>query len=155
MPLQMRAIVPTHPLINTVGLESKLKAELDIFASEAVKDLKTYPSQLSESKPVYGKARHKYKTRPAGRRVLRSGYKRTGTLGRSWSWIPAVRVGNELIAKIGSSGNVAPYNVHVQHGPTQTRDMKRRNWPTDTSIMRSLWPKAKARVMQVIWASRG
>ena len=155
MPLQMRAIVPTHPLINTSGLETKLKAALDAFASDAVDELTNYPTQWPQSKPMYGAAKHRYKARPAGRRVLRSGYKRTGTLGRSWSWIPAVRVGNELIAKIGSSGNVAPYNVHVQHGPTQTRDMKRRNWPTDTSIMRSLWPKAKARVMQGIWASRG
>jgi len=45
--------------------------------------------------------------------LVKSGYVRTGTLARSWS----ARVqtsGRDIEGTVGSSGNIAPYNVFVQ-----------------------------------------
>ena len=147
MGITLRAILPKGTLINVAGLEAKLSAALNDFVTKADEELSTYPTQLAASAPVFGKAKRSYKGRPAGRRVLKSGYARTGTLGRSWSWVPAKRVGDSLVASIGSSGQVAPYNVYVQ-GSKQSRDMARRHWPTARRVVLSLWPPA----LRQIWA---
>ncbi len=38
-----------------------------------------------------------------------SAYKRTGTLGRSWSW-KIDGTGAEIVGRLGSNANIAPYN---------------------------------------------
>jgi hypothetical protein len=43
-----------------------------------------------------------------------SGYRRTGTLARSWSAEPTKVSRREISAKVGSAGNIAPYNIFVQ-----------------------------------------
>lgn len=138
----------------TASIEARLKAELNAFATLAVEELATYPPQLPESAPRFGRAKNPYKGRPKGRRVLKSGYARTGTLGHSWSWEHATRQGNSIVAKVGSSSGIAPYNKWVQ-GKEQTRDMKRRGWPTARLVIYRHWSKTLANVHRIFRETRG
>jgi hypothetical protein len=153
MTLTMKAIVPKGTLINVVGLEAKLSDVLNEFVSTANEELATYPVQWPQSAAVYGRAKRSYTSKkgrkfPAGRRVLKSGYDRTGTLGKSWSWVPATRVGNALVAKLGSEGTIAPYNVYVQ-GNKQSRDMQKRGWKTARFMVLKHWPLAVAKIHRI------
>lgn len=59
-------------------------------------------------------------------RLKKSGYKRTGTLKRSWSF----RVRNErrrIVGTVGSNSNIAPYNKYVQ-GKNQRRLFRGAGW---------------------------
>ncbi len=59
-------------------------------------------------------------------RLRKSGYKRTGTLKRSWSF----RVRNEgrrIVGTVGSNSNIAPYNRFVQ-GKRQRRLFRGAGW---------------------------
>ena len=59
-------------------------------------------------------------------RLKKSGYKRTGTLKRSWSF----KVSNErrrITGTVGSNSNIAPYNKYVQ-GKTQRRLFRGVGW---------------------------
>lgn len=57
-----------------------------------------------------------------------SSYKRTGTLGRSWSRRVEGR-GMEVTGTVGSNGNMAPYNRYVQDGEYQAQ-MHQGRWTT-------------------------
>ncbi len=46
-------------------------------------------------------------------RLTKTGYRRTGTLKRSWSFKVSA-TGNKLFAEVGSNSNIAPYNKFVQ-----------------------------------------
>lgn len=59
-------------------------------------------------------------------RLRKSGYKRTGTLKRSWSF----KVRNEvrrIVGTVGSNSNIAPYNRFVQ-GRRQRRLFRGAGW---------------------------
>jgi len=69
---------------------------------------------------------HRFIARYPAQKPTVSGYRRTGTEGRSWSH--EMRSGGGRIEGIiGSNSNVAPYNKWVQ-GKQQSREMKRRRW---------------------------
>ena len=49
-------------------------------------------------------------------RLTKSGYRRTGTLKRSWS--SSVKVSSrQIVGTVGSNSNIAPYNKFVQGRP--------------------------------------
>ena len=148
MTLQLRAISPRGPLIVTRDIEARLKQELNAFTSLCEEDLSTYPKQWPQSAPKFGKAKHKYKTRPAGRRVLKSGYRRTMTLAKSWSRTAAKREGNSIVAKVGSNAGIAPYNRYVQ-GKDQSRDMQKRGWKTARFVVLKHWAKTVMNVHRI------
>lgn len=50
-----------------------------------------------------------------------STYRRTGTLGRSWSRQPITHTASEWRVVIGSNGAIAPYNRYVQDRDRQAR----------------------------------
>lgn len=65
-------------------------------------------------------------------RLTKSGYKRTNTLKRSWSF----RVRNEgrrIVGTVGSNSNIAPYNKFVQ-GKTQRRLFRGAGWRNVNSL---------------------
>lgn len=73
-----------------------------------------------------------------GRYSRRGGYRRTGTLKRSWS--AATRVtGTRIEGEIGSSGNIAPYNVFVQ-GPDnlRTRYFRNSDWQSVEDLTKTV-----------------
>jgi len=62
------------------------------------------PIALRVSVDVHGRVRSR----------LGNGYRRTGTLRKSWMRIAPRVEGNNVIAEVRSSGQIAPYNVYVQ-----------------------------------------
>lgn len=52
-------------------------------------------------------------------RLTASGYRRTGTLRRSWSSKVDVTFGG-ISGTVGSNANIAPYNVFVQGSPQKS-----------------------------------
>lgn len=65
-------------------------------------------------------------------RLRKSGYRRTGTLKRSWSK-RVTAAGTKLEGVVGSNSNIAPYNVVVQGsrkgtGRRQGRIFRRAGW---------------------------
>lgn len=74
-----------------------------------LRDMKTYPPA------------------PAG-----STYRRTRTLGRSWS-----RTFDDKRGEVGSNGFMAPYNRLVQDDERQTRVHKRTGWQTVQSVAKN------------------
>ncbi len=58
----------------------------------------------------------RFVARYPSQRLTKSGYRRTGTLKRSWS--SSVRVSSrEIVGIVGSNSNIAPYNKFVQGRP--------------------------------------
>lgn len=51
-------------------------------------------------------------------RLTKSGYRRTGTLKRSWSSTVKVS-GSRMVGVVGSNSNIAPYNKFVQGTPKE------------------------------------
>ncbi len=59
-------------------------------------------------------------------RLRKSGYKRTGTLKRSWSF-KVRNEGRRIVGTVGSNSNIAPYNRFVQ-GQRQRRLFRGAGW---------------------------
>lgn len=131
MPLSFRAIRPKRPLVVTADMETGIKREMDIFGAETLNVLKTYPPQ-----------------RPGSR------YRRTRTLGRSWSQDFTKRESNMLVMRIGSSSNIAPYNEAVQ-GSKQRPLMKRLGWKTPDDVITRFWPTAVRQIGLIISRATG
>ena len=131
MPIKFTAIRPKKPVIVTKQVEARLAHELNTFVAAVEDRMATYPTQAP----------------------TKSGYRRTMTLSRSWSIVPARRVGSSLVAQVGSNSKIAPYNIFVE-GEQQTAEMRRRNWPRIMEVCKELWPKSMARIRAVL-ASAG
>jgi hypothetical protein len=74
-----------------------LRAGMDDATLLLLREQKTYPPQRTGST-----------------------YRRTGTLGRSWSRTVETQ-GNTVIGEVGSNSNMAPYNRQVQDADRQSR----------------------------------
>ncbi len=127
MPVKFRAIKPTKPIVQLAVLESHLAAELNSFVTAVEDRMATYPRQ----------------------QPTKSGYRRTGTLMRSWSVVRARMRGGALVAQVGSNANIAPYNELVE-GERQTREMRRRGWPRVMDVAKELWPSVEARIRRIL-----
>lgn len=111
------AISPKLPLVG--NNLPKVEARMRKFAGEGVRAMAKYPA-----------------SRP-------SAYRRTGTLGRGWTYRYS-RQGGSLIADIQ---NPVPYAVWVQGGdaiggPRQSARMAARGWQTTTDAVEPLWEAA-------------
>jgi len=69
-------------------------------------------------------------------------YRRTGTLGRSWSVRPITRTSSGWRIIIGSNGNIAPYNRYVQDRELQARIHAGR-WQTAQDIAEQAAPQVQ------------
>lgn len=65
-----------------------------------------------------------------------SHYKRTGTLRRSWSRT-VTGTGTDVVGRVSSSGNIAPYNREVQDQAWQAR-IHQDLWPTAQGVLRTM-----------------
>lgn len=136
--------MPSTPNIKVVLIGKPIRAQKDAEAligqltrdmtntvSEGQRFIAEYPAQLPT----------KY------------GYRRTGTLKRSWS-SQVRRQSNRIEGIIGSNSRMAPYNRWVQ-GEEQTREMARRGWKTVKELRVQMAKDIVARVEATLhkWAT--
>ncbi len=89
--IRIKVIKPIGAEFDTASLTRRLGRLVSDTTHDGVRFIAHYPSQ----------------------QLTKSGYVRTGTLARSWS--AKVRASSTRIeGTVGSSGNIAPYNVFVQ-----------------------------------------
>ena len=82
------------------------------------------PIALRVSVDVHGRVRSR----------LGNGYRRTGTLRKSWMRLAPRVEGNTVIAEVRSSGQIAPYNVYVQMEGVQAW-MHTGRWLTEVQVI--------------------
>jgi flagellar basal body rod protein FlgF len=70
---------------------------------------------------------------------LGNGYRRTGTLRKSW-FKQIQNSGREVIGLVISNGNIAPYNVYVQKEGSIAW-MHRGRWETEVEVVNRLRPQ--------------
>lgn len=68
--------------------------------------------------------------------LTKTGYRRTGTLKRSWSF-KASRARRQFSVVVGSNSNIAPYNRPVQ-GRRQVRIFRRAGWRNLTLLQKKM-----------------
>ncbi len=146
---------------DNAKLKKQFAYEMGRYVAEVHKVMATYPPQAAEAAPVYERRRvRSEKTgRMTTRRVLVSGYKRTGTLGRGWHHkveVQATRI-------VGTVANATPYGVWVEgpaeekgifgtgvgKGAGQSRLMGQRGWPAIDKVARERW-KASQKILQAL-----
>jgi len=130
-------------------LERDLRMEAEKFGAKVLRIGTHYPPQV-KGKPVFRKRkRTTAPDRRKGSRYVSSGYKRTGTLRRSWHFDIATR-GTAIVATVASASSVAPYNVVVQ-GPkdAQSERMRSRGWKSVPEEATKLWPKTEKAVERI------
>lgn len=113
---EWRAITPKgRPGRKMRDLQRQLVGMMGGFVVTCQGDLQVYPPQRATTK-----------------------YRRTGTLGRSWSH--SVKQKPDAIEGIvGSQGQIAPYNVNVQ-GQRQKASAKAAGWKTAKQVLERRWP---------------
>lgn len=110
---------------------------LQDFQRRGVNEVSKYPVQLPAKDRI---------DKRTGKRTKRPRYKRTNSLARSWSRESGVTgTGRRLTATVVSSPGTAPYNVQVvgpvfgARGKRQTKEMRRRNWPSAPKELEKIW----------------
>lgn len=68
------------------------------------------------------------------RHRLGNGYRRTGTLRKSWFTVAPRESGNTIVAEARSSGEIAPYNIYVQMEGVQAW-MHAGRWETEAQVI--------------------
>jgi len=99
---EVRALLKRTP----GNVKKAMRAAMNDSTALLLRDMKTYPPAPANST-----------------------YKRTRTLGRSWS-----RTFNDERGEVGSNSNMAPYNRLVQDADFQARIHKRTGWQTVQSV---------------------
>lgn len=85
-------IRPSRPLFNKALFRAAVKRAMTDTVVEGVRYVRYYPPTAPDQK-----------------------YRRTGNLGRSWSFVVTQR-GDRTEGVVGSNSNTAPYNREVQGG---------------------------------------
>jgi hypothetical protein len=75
---------------------------------------------------------------------LGNGYRRTGTLRKSWFAKPPRAEGRGVVAEVVSSGQIAPYNIYVQMEGVQAW-MHAGRWETEAQVIE----RTRAQVAQM------
>ncbi len=93
MPVTIRVVPITtdRAIVNTKALFTGLVKAVNDTNAEGKRFIAKYPPQ----------------------RLTATGYRRTGTLKRSWSAKTDVS-SSRIVGLVGSNGNIAPYNITVQ-----------------------------------------
>lgn len=74
------------------------------------------------------------------RERLGNGYRRTGTLRKSWFTKPPRLAGATVVAEVVSSGQIAPYNIYVQMEGVQAW-MHVSRWITEVQVIEQTRPQ--------------
>ncbi len=102
--INIRVIRPRRARKDTTVLVADLAADVRAVAANGQRWIATYPPQT----------------------LTATGYRRTGTLKRSWSHT-VVRGPDSIAGIVGSNPNIAPYNRVVQGSP-QAKIMQTAGW---------------------------
>lgn len=82
--------------------------------------------------------------------LRKSGYRRTGTLKRSWSSRVRTRTGS-IEGTVGSNSNMAPYNRFVQgRKGQQARIFRRTRWTTVDDLEKVMQDDLNERVEEIL-----
>jgi hypothetical protein len=122
-------------------VQPRARQILTNFQRAGVHTVSQYPPQMP-AKPRVSQSGKPLSARPI--------YKRTGSLGRTWSAESGVTTrggarGTTIEASVISAPALAPYNIHVvgpktgPKGERQTEEMARRNWPAAPDVLSDLW----------------
>jgi len=111
MAISYTLIIPRRPVANTNKMLSELKRAMENTVADGLQYIQDYPPQPSTFR-----------------------YRRTGTLGRSWSRKPVTVSSSSISSVVGSSPGVAPYNKQVQNADQQKPIFKRVGWRTDEEL---------------------
>ena len=147
MAFDLRPIVPRKPFVVTERFISTMAAEMDLFGRQLRVAMQKYPPQIVGLRhgPMTPKQRRYFFW------ALRNGrikvpYRRTKTLGRSWSNVTIISRG-AIIARVGSNAHIAPYNRWVQGPPgVQAPAMARRGWQSINPTALLTWSRFKPRL---------
>ncbi len=93
MVIRVKSINNTSP-VDVAGLARDLKSAMVSTTAEGQRFIAKYPAQT----------------------LRKSGYRRTGTLKRSWS-SKVTSTKTKITGVVGSNDNIAPYNKFVQGSP--------------------------------------
>lgn len=126
--IHVQPIGGDKPLFDVEKMLSQLERDFTDLTSEGVRKMATYPVQRAGSR-----------------------YRRTGTLGRSWSATPTTRSGDKIEAVIGSNSNIAPYNRDVE-GDDQLPLFQALGWQNTNDLMRSLQAKVPLVIQRALQA---
>jgi len=123
-----KAIIPDKDPRFLSRLEQGIRKEAVKFGARVLRKGTKYPPQVSAASPVFKKRKRATNRGRKGSRYASKGYRRTGTLRRSW-FQTLSRRGSSFVVVVASSGNVAPYNIYVQgEKETQSKLMRSRGW---------------------------
>jgi hypothetical protein len=151
--IECKPIIAKMPTGDIEAFIALAKRELEASARKMLDALATYPAY----KHVSWKSLGGFKTDKQRRFVMANIRKgiikiprpRTGTLGRSWS-IKEASTDDRIAFIIGSNGNIAPYNRHVQDEPNQSRRHQRIGWKTIQDVSRTMWPIESKRIQNAL-----
>ena len=129
--MQIRTESNSAPALAAVQAQRRAIQQAMIAAGEDATSLwlvqmRRYPAPIAlrVSVDVHGRVRSR----------LGNGYRRTGTLRKSWMRIAPRVEGNTVIAEVRSSGQIAPYNVYVQMEGVQAW-MHQGRWDTEAQVI--------------------
>ncbi len=121
-------IKPKGARINTTGLAMDLTNAMRDVTSDGQTLAARYPPQT----------------------LRKSGYRRTGTLKRSWSSRVRTRTGS-IEGTVGSNSNMAPYNRFVQgRKGQQARIFRRTRWTTVDDLEKVMQDDLNERVEEIL-----
>ena len=130
----LEPILPSRKPVNPQAVLARLARRLGELGNDLLADAQGYEAPPSES------------------------YRRTGTLGKSWSKRGPRLIGSYLVVEVASSGQIAPYNRYVRgfklREPRQATRMAERGWQSIDTILNRHWPQAKADLEKIIASSR-
>ncbi len=126
-----RPIKDPRPKFTTEMVVAAVRKDMEAWGATILRKFTDYPPQVESAKPTYAARRNRRKGQ--SRRVLKGGYRRTGTLRRSW-FMETKLTGRNLVLLVASSDKIAPYNVYVQgprdSSPGQTKLHAAHGWPS-------------------------
>ena len=135
--MQIRTESNSAPALAAVQAQRRAIQQAMIATGEDVTSLwlvqmRRYPAPIAlrVSVDVHGRVRSR----------LGNGYRRTGTLRKSWMRIAPRVEGNTVIAEVRSSGQTAPYNVYVQMEGVQAW-MHTGRWLTEVQVIEQTRPQ--------------
>jgi len=145
----MKAIIPKRTPIRPADVRRVVRVEMERFGG-AVMSKTRYPPQNTAARPVFRKRKRKTRRGGKGSRYASRGYRRTGTLRRSWS-LHTFNRGGAVVVRVASSGKIAPYNIRVQGPKEQQAELfARYGWLSVPTEAEKLWPKAEKRIEKAI-----
>ena len=156
MPFRLRPIRPSRRFSGDArAAVARATRELDLWAWDTLARMQRYPPQITGLRHHFKGPRERagffYKLR---RGLIQVPYRRTLTLGRSWSR-RLLNLAARVVAQVGSNDAMAPYGHFVEGYSArvgrardrQTREMgQQRHWPAIDVAAKFAWAKRLPRI---------